>query len=304
MLTTEIGTWTKYESAGRLYIKPLLEHLKLQDLRRAHCQEFANRLQGDLSPKYIHNIIGALTACLNDAIKRDLILRNPASELDLPRVYRRDPLVMDDDIQRDFEKEAMRSPYRNVFLAAIHTGMRISEVLGLRWKNINMTTGEIIIDSQLERNFKGITGRGIKETTKNHRKRSMFIPNFVIEEVFKTERRQQAERKLKFGEDWSNEDGLIFTRADGSPMPHRTIENAFKRIVTRIGHPELTLHALRRTYITNEETAGIDIKTISDTVGHSASAITLDVYTAASTKKKREVANRRQAEHEKRNASS
>ena len=130
----EPGTYTNYESICRLYIKPKLGKARLQELRRAQCQEFVNGL--DKSPKYIHNIVGVLSATLQDAVRMEIIARNPAADLDLPRIIRKAPGAMESDLQLAFEKEVNASPYRNIFLLALHTGARISEVLGFQWKTL------------------------------------------------------------------------------------------------------------------------------------------------------------------------
>ena len=292
----EPGTYTSYESICRLYIKPKLGRARLQELRRAHCQEFVDSL--DKSPKYIHNIVGVLSDALQDAVKMELIPKNPAADLDMPKIIKKNPLAMETDLQRRFEAEVHASPYRNIFLIALHTGARISEVLGLQWKNINMKTGELTITGQLERKRTKDSVREIKSRTKSKQARNMYIPAYVIA-FLRDEKKRQTEHKLHAGKDWSNDDGLVFTREDGSPMPHRTIENAFVRIRNKLGRPELTLHTLRKTFITNEEKDGTDIKTISAMVGHSASSITLDVYTASTNEMKRQAAERKQQRHEK-----
>ena len=204
---------------------------------------------------------------------------------------------MDSELQRRFVEEVNASRYRNIFLIALHTGARISEVLGLQWKNINMDTGEIWIAGQLERKRTKDSVREVKERTKTKKKRNMFVPAYVVA-YLKDERKRQSEMRLKAGRSWQNDSDLVFTRDDGSPMPHRTIENAFVRIRNSLGHPEITLHTLRKTFVTNEERVGTDIKTISSMVGHSATGITLDVYTASTNEMKREAAQRKQRSYE------
>ena len=291
----EPGTRAKYESAIRLYIKPRLGRAKLQDLRRLHCQEFVNGLTG-IAPKTIHNVVGVLSDALQDAVRMEYIPKNPASDLDLPRIIKKEPLAMSSELQREFENAVRESPYCNVYLVALHTGARISEILGLQWKNINLKSGELKITGQLERK-QGDIERALKNTTKNHKCRGIIIPPFVID-YLKDQRRRQNEHRLHAGKEWLNEDGLVFTREDGSPIPHRTIEHAFDRIKNHLGHPEITLHVLRKTYITNQVHAGEDIKTVAASVGHSTSNITLTVYTAERREDMQKSADRRQLLHE------
>lgn len=292
----EPGTRAKYESAIRLYIKPRLGKARLQDVRRIHCQDFVDSLSGK-SPKYVRNIAGVLSDAMAEAARLELIARNPAQDLDLPRLVKREPLAMSTELQSAFESAVRESPYCNVYLVALHTGARISEVLGLQWRNIDLKTGEMHITGQLERK-QGDIERALKDTTKNHKSRVTIAPPYVLE-FLKDERRRQNAHRLHAGEAWQNADSLVFTREDGSPLPHRTVEHAFDRIKQRLGHPELTLHTLRKTYITNQVHAGEDIKTVAAAVGHSASDITLAVYTAERQEDMRAAADRRQLMHEK-----
>ena len=292
----EPGTHAKYESAIRLYIRPSLGRAHLQDVRRIHCQDFVNGLTGK-SPKYVHNIAGVLSDALQDAVRLELISRNPAQDLELPRLVKKDPLALSSEEQAALESAVRESPYCNVYLVALHTGARISEVLGLQWRNIDLKTGEMHITGQLERK-QGDIERALKDTTKNHKSRVNILPAYVVE-FFRDERRRQNALRLRAGDAWQNDEGLVFTREDGTPLPHRTVEHAFDRIKQRLGHPEWSLHTLRKTYITNQVHAGEDIKTVAAAVGHSASDITLTVYTAERREDMRAAADRRQQLREK-----
>lgn len=301
----EPSTYSQYEIAVRLHIEPYFGKMRVRDLRHMHCQNFVDELRNkDMNPAYIRNIVTVLHAALDKAVMDGIISINPAQKLTLPKVKRKEPVTMDDETQEAFLRAVEGTPYQNVFLCALYTGSRPSEALGVRWKDIDKKTGEITISGQLARQT-AQTQRGRKNDTKGHKTRSVFVPLFVIETVFKEERHRQNENRLKAiqaGGEWKNEDDFVFTREDGSPLPHRTIEHAFSRIAQKIGHPELTPHALRRTYISDLVADGVDPKTISDTVGHSAVSITLEVYAAARRKNKQAIAEKQQAEYEKRNA--
>lgn len=294
----EPGTYISYESISRLYIKPKLGKAKIQELRRQHCQEFIDNI--DRSPKYVHNIAGALSNALHEAVKSEIISKNPALDLDLPRIEKKEPIALDTEAQEAFTKAVNASQYRNVYLIALHTGARISEIMGLKWANVNMKTGEIKVRGQLERKRRKGDTREYKDKTKGKEKREVFVPQYVLE-YLKDEKKRQSENKLRAGENWVNDDGLVFTRADGSPIPHRTVENHFRKIKEAIGHPEITLHTLRKTFVTNEEQAGTDIKTIGSMVGHKSTELTLEVYTAATKEMKRQAAKRKQEAFERQN---
>ena len=292
---------TLYERYIRLYIKPALGKVNIQELRYIHCQDFINSLAHDpkrekqLSAKTVANIAAVLCASLNTAVKAELIKSNPAANLEKPRIQKVEPKVMSMDDQRLFMSVVDKSPYKNLYLIGLNLGLRISEALALQWKNIDMTTGEIKIDKQLSRKA-GEIERGLKDT-KTHKARTIVAPTFVLD-ILKNERTIQASNQLRAGKNWSNPDGLVFTREDGSPIPHNSPSKGFKRLADEIGRPDLSFHSLRHTYITDELRLGTDLKTVSENAGHSTITITADVYAAATKDMKKAAAERRQLAHE------
>lgn len=295
------GTRANYQQHIDDFIVPILGKIYLTDLRPVHCQEFVQQIKKaddngkKRSAKTVNNIIATLSSMMDSAVRLELIATNPASKLEKPRVEKKPIKVIERAQQAEFIAAIQDSEYKNIHLLGLHTGARISEILGLRWSRINFATGEIIIDAQLQRQRKGVSERTLA-ATKTNNTRTVIVPDFIIA-MLKDVKRSQAENRLRAGEMWSDPFGLVFTRADGSPMPHTTIANDFKRIATAIGKPELSFHALRHTYATDEIASGTDPKTVADTLGHSTVAMTMDVYAAASVDAKRAAAKRREAEY-------
>ena len=297
------GTRANYQQHIDDFIVPILGKIYLTDLRPVHCHEFVQQIKkadanGKIrSAKTITNIIATLSSMLDSAVRLELISTNPASRLEKPKVEKKSIKVIEKSQQAEFLSAIKGNAYENIYLLGMHTGARISEVLGLRWSRINLDSGEIIIDAQLQRQRKGVMERTLAPTKTNNI-RTVIVPGFIVS-MLKTVKRTQAENRLKAGEIWNDPFGLVFTRADGSPIPHTTISNDFKRIATAIGKPELSFHALRHTYATDEIASGTDPKTVADTLGHSTVAMTMDVYAAASTDAKRAAAKRRETEYAK-----
>lgn len=302
----EPSTRDLYDRNIRLYLKPALGNIRLQDLRYQHCQELVRQLLHDpkrekpLSAKSVRNAVGVLSKALNIAVQAQLIASNPSSNLDLPRVEKPAPKVMESAEQAEFIAAIRKTSFERVFLFGLHTGARISEILGLQWKNVNMRSGEITIDQQLNRK-KGDTLTRELKGTKTHRGRTIVVPRFVLD-LLKAQKVQQNEWRLKAGQHWQNEDGLVFTREDGSPIPHNSVSNSFKRIVTRMGRPDLSFHSLRHTFATDELASGVDVKTVSETLGHATATMTLDVYATATNEMKQAAAQRRQEAYEQKKA--
>lgn len=291
----EPGTYTSYESMCRLYIVPRLGRVRMTTIKRAHCQQFVDGLHG-VDARYVHNIAGVLRNCLQMAVEYGYLQHNPADQLKTPRIEKKAPVAMSSDMQEAFEAAARESKYGNLYLVMLNSGLRTSEALGLQWDNVSLTTGEIKVTGQLERKRSNVD-RGLKTTTKSHSERVMIVPEFVLD-FFRDQHDIQEGHKRVAGDCWGNADGLVFTMEDGSPIPHRSVEYEFKKIVKAIGQPDLTLHALRKSFVTNQIHAGEDVKTVSSLVGHSQSGITLETYTAIRREDMRRSADRRQKEWE------
>lgn len=294
------GTRADYQRHIDQYINPQIGNIYVSDLRPIHCQEFLQQIKkpdanGKVrTAKTVNNILGTLHSMLESAVRIEMIASNPADKLEKPKVEKKAIKVIEKASQFDFIAAAENSDYRDIYMVGLHTGARISEVLGIRWSRVNLGTGEIIIDAQLQRQRKGVTERRLA-ATKTNNVRTVIVPELVVD-LLKCVKRQQVEMQLKAGADWNNELGLVFTREDGSPMPHTTVSNDFKKIARAIGQPELSFHSLRHTYATDEIASGTDPKTVADTLGHSTTAMTMDVYAVASMEAKKAAAQRRQAE--------
>ena len=305
-VSVEESTRVHYERNARLYLKPIIGRIRLQELRYSHCQEMIHRLMNDpsrekpLSAKTIHNIAGTLSKALEDAVRGEMISSNPASKLDMPRIEKEPPKVLESSEQTAFLEAIRNDPYEHIFLLALYTGARESEVLGLQWKNINMKTGEIRIDKQLARKKGEEIARALK-STKTHKSRTIIVPQYVLD-VLKAQSIRQKEMRLNAGQLWENKDGLVFTREDGSPVPHNSVTKRFKQAVKKIGRPDLRFHDLRHTCITDEIRGGTDVKTVAEMAGHSTITTTMDIYAAATNEMKEAAAKRRQEAHEKANA--
>lgn len=285
-----------YENQMNLRIIPAIGRVKLQDLRRVHCQTILdNERKKGVSHATLRMCRTVMNAAFADAVRLEMLSRNPAADLVIPEAEHKEPVAMDDDLVRAFTAAAASSPFFRVFMLQLETGTRISEILGLQWRSVDLKTGEVVVRGQLESK----DGKPyFKSRTKTGKDRTLYLPPYAIE-YLKAEKRQQNENRLRAGDQWHNDDGLVFTREDGSPLVSSTVNSAFKRICTELGHPEMTPHVLRKTFVSREIAGGTDVKTVAALAGHSSIDITLTTYAATTEDRKREAAARRQQRHDK-----
>ncbi|MBQ9347959.1 MAG: site-specific integrase [Oscillibacter sp.] len=159
-----------------------------------------------------------------------------------------------------------------LFKIDLFTGMRRGEILGLKWDCVDFDKGTITISTQLQTH----KGEYFFSSTKNRRSRTI-VPASRVMEYLKEQRRKQAADHLLAGELWEDT-GLVFTNEAGGYLPFTTVRRHFKQIAKKIGSPDARFHDIRHTYAVNSIRAGVDIKTISENMGHATVAFTLDVY--------------------------
>ena len=248
-----------------------------------------------MSAKSIRNVHGTLHKALEEAVRVEYLLKNPADKTILPKIEK--PKVQPfsgEEISR-FLEAITGNPNEDLFFVALWTGMRLSELLGLQWACVNFETGSILVDKQLSWKRKENNKRELVKT-KNGKARTITPPNAVMRSLRQV-KMQQMEWRLKAGSMWANEYNLVFTDKKGACLPQTTVEHRFKRVCQSIGL-DRHFHDTRHTFATEGIRLGIPIKTVSETLGHYSTAFTMDVYGHTTEQMQRDAADRLQAEIE------
>ena len=275
-----------YQSKIKSRIIPYMGTVQLSALNNVRIQKFYNQLQaGDknhnpLSPKSIKNIHGIFHKALKQAVIADIIPSNPADNVALPKVKKPElsPL-MDEDVAR-FMTAIKGDRFESLFIVALFSGMRQSEIIGLRWDDVDLENGHITVRRQLQKSRS--TGEYIYiDETKNGKIRIAAIAPSIVK-VLRKQKLQQMEWQLAAGPLWNNPDNLVFTDELGNHIRHNTVVYHFKDIVSSLGLENVRFHDLRHSYAINALQAGDDVKTVQEQLGHYSSAFTLDVYAAVS----------------------
>ena len=278
------GTLRDYKNHIETHIVPALGAIRLCELQPHDVQRFANALKKKsspktgrpLSPKTVKNIVqGTLCNALSEAVRIRYLPYNPASGCVLQKSAKAEIRPLEGEEITQFMQAIKGNPSEPVFYIALNTGMRLSEILGLRWSRIDWKKQTIKVDAQLlVKRGKG-TERGL-DLPKNGKARTFKVAPAVMD-VLKAVRQQQLERKLKAGPVWNNPLDLVFTDEAGNSIPHATVEHRFTRIMQSLGL-EHRFHDLRHTFACESIACGISPKTLSETLGHHSVAFTLDTY--------------------------
>lgn len=293
-------TYELYHRRLHLHVLPHIGQIKLKELTPLHMQQLVNRMSSSLSPATVKNIVAALSGAFSRAVDWDWINKNPARRLSIPsngddgqteELYTQE--------QTETLLKGLLSPIKGggyaglvtyyALVAASLTGLRIGEVLALKWENIDWASGTIQVTGTVTRirGDDGLYQVGPPKTKSS--RRTLPIPGLLHDYLESWSARQS----LWAGEnnEWRNQQGLVFTRPDGRIMDPNTIHLTIKRVQRRLGLPELTFHALgRKTFTTRLIRAGLNIKQVSQMLGHTDTSITTDVYLQVLDEDRREAA--------------
>ncbi len=270
-----------YEKNIRVYIKPALGAIRLQELNAHTVQKIINDMgkpreeKPSLSPKTVRNAHGVLHKALQQAAKLGYIRFNPADACELPRMERKEIQPLDDEAMSAFIEAVRGHRFEAVYLTMLFTGMRRGEACGLLWDCVDLERGTIRIDKQLQ-NVPGQPGEYRLVSTKNGKGRTITAAASVVK-LLKKHRAQQNENRLKAGPLWQDH-GFVFCNEVGEHLASSTVYHDYKRIVASIGLPDARLHDLRHSYAVASLRAGDDVKTVQANMGHHTAAFTLDVY--------------------------
>jgi integrase len=160
-------------------------------------------------------------------------------------------------------------------MIALFAGLRISEVLALRWNRVDLETGIIQVRETLEQTV--AHGVRFKAPKSKAGKRDITLPDILIE-ALREYRKDRLELRMQLGAGRLPDDALLFSDVNGNPLSPNRMSSRFGEFADALGMPEVTFHALRHTHASHLIASGVDIVTISKRLGHAKPDITLKVY--------------------------
>jgi integrase len=265
-----------YRQKTRAYIIPCLGGVQLQSATPRHVQDLHKwMLDKGLSNQTVTHTHRVLSEALKHATQWGLIPRNPAAAVSPPRPRPEGIQVWDIPTLRRFLEAAKDSPFLDVFRLALYTGLRRSELTGLRWDGVDFAARTLQVTGTLQR----VTGHSLlvgQPKTKSSR-RSIALGQTAVNLLHAIRGRQVA-LQADLGDLYQNQAGYVFTNLQGNPVDSNRLTREFARIVKEAGLPPATLHGLRHCHASLLLAEGVNIKAISERLGHSNVALTLNVY--------------------------
>jgi integrase len=227
---------------------------------------------GGLSPRTVGHMHRILKQALGQAVRWELITRNPADGVDPPKIDWK-PMQTYDLPQTVELIEAVRgTPLLIPAALAVLCGLRRGEICALRWRNVDLVAGQISVVESLEQTKAGLRFK----SPKNGKGRTVALSATVVEEL-RAYRIQRAQEILRLGMRLSDDD-LVIGHADGSIVSPIYISQLWVRTIAKTRLARLRFHDLRHAHATHLLANGVHPKVASERLGHSKVGITLDLY--------------------------
>ncbi len=272
-------TAQRYRQLVENQIAPHLGAMALQKLKPLDIEAWHTTLRtkggakgGPLSARTIGHAHRVLGKALRDAAKNEIVSRNVCQLETAPRVEEQE-LVIVRDVTAFLAKLTGR--LRAPAMIAIFTGMRLGEILALRWSRVDLDRKVIQVREALEQTK--VHGIRFKAAKTKAGRRDLTLPDVLVD-ALRALRRDQLEVRMKLGAGKLPDDALLFADVDGNPPSPNAYSSAWADLACAIGAPEVTFHALRHTHASQLIDAGVDIVTISRRLGHAKPDITLRIY--------------------------
>lgn len=273
------STLATYQRMADIYLRPHIGELPLAELTSHRLDRlYVDLLTGGgrggrrLALATITHIHAVLRTALADAVDRELIPENVACRAHVPKFDPEADLastrlpIWDAEQTRRFLVLSAENPLHDLWRVALGTGMRRGELLGLRWSEVDLAAGHLRVSAALTQ-VDGVLRLG---HPKSGRSRTLSLDEGTLAALDRQSRTMDTHGH-----------GLVFTRPDHSPWPPTIVTDRWRGQWPRLersGVPRIRLHATRHVHATLLLAAGVPIKVVSERLGHSTIAMTMDTY--------------------------
>lgn len=262
-------TFDNYERAVNRHIVPTLGNVKLDKLTTAQIEGFYATLErqgvGCHTRRLCHAV---LRQALQKAVRWNLVPRNPCLDYEAPSISSKEIQPLAAEQVAALLAEAIGNRQEALYVVAVTTGMRMGEIFGLQWGDVDLAAGSIYIRRSLQERNGKLT---LAEPKTKKSKREVVLPRMAVDALHEHRKRQLAAGRLATG--------YVFTNTEGGPLRRSHFHRAdFKPLLRLAKLPEIRFHDLRHTAATLLLVEGVNPKIVAERLGHSKVGITLDLY--------------------------
>jgi integrase len=256
------------------HLIPSLGHIALKDLTPKEIQAYYGKACDKLSARSVHYHHRILKQSLKYAIRQGCLGRNPCELVDPPKPRPKPMRTLTPEELEILLKAASDNRFYPVIYTAVSTGLRQAELLGLRWRDLELGIIPSISVNRVLYKRRGVCK--FKEPKTNHSRRLVEMTPKLA--TFLRDYRQECQVLYReLGKDLSLDD-LVFGNVEGKPIDPGVLTHNFARIAKKAGLQGVRFHDLRHTFASLMLLRGAKPKVISEALGHSTVAFTMDVY--------------------------
>lgn len=267
-----------YSYICRVHLIPAIGNITLTELKPQHLQKlYSEKISSGLSSRTVQICHVAIHKALKNAIRINLLSRNVADFVDKPKIQRTEMHPMTESDLSRFLDTAKQGNYYALFYTYLFTGMRRSELLAVRWCDVDLLGMQISVSRTMQY-LNGVKNHiTFKEPkSKNSRRLIALSPSTVL--VLEEHRKAQDAMSILLELPPTNDNDLIFSHWDGSPLLPDSITHAWIKLVRKCGLKGIRLHDARHTHATIMLKQGVHPKVVQERLGHSTISTTLDTY--------------------------
>ncbi len=282
VLSTQVKPLARenYKAVAERHIVPTLGRTQVSNLTVADVQhllaaKLVGTLEGSrpLSVSTVRRIRSVLAQALNECVVEGTLSRNVAALTKPPKSERAEGRTLTPDQARALLAAMDDHRLGALFALMLSTGLRRGEALGLRWADIDLSRGIVVVRRQLQRVSGELVTNDVK-TSKSRRAVNVAPPVVKLLEAHKV---AQAKDRLACRDAWQ-ETEYVFTTQLGTPLDPRNIHRDFQTICIKAGVGKWHPHELRHSAASLMLSAGVPLQVVSDVLGHSSIRMTADVY--------------------------
>jgi integrase len=273
----------RYEELVEYQVIPFLGAKLLQKLRSIDIEEWHAHLRtkgrldgtGGVSTRTIGHVHKLLKRALRDAVRHGLVLKNVAAEVRAPKIVPQEMKILSPEQVSALPAMLAGRTIAAPALTSLFTGARRGEVLALRWPDVDLDRKEITVRAALEQTVE--YGTRVKEPKTKSGKRSIGLPDIVVE-ILREHRRQQLEQRLALGLGKAPADALVFPAPGSERLWSPDVFSGLWKDVETELELGISFHSLRHTHASQLIAGGVPITEIAHRLGHQSPTTTLSIY--------------------------
>jgi integrase len=266
-------TAQRYRQSLDNQITPHIGDRVLAKLQPLNIEAWHNALRPTASARTIGHAHRVLGKALKDAAKNNIVSRNVCALEAAPKVQETERVIVHDIPALMAKLKDWR--HGAAAMVALFAGLRLGEVLALKWSNVDLDGKVIKVREALEHTLQ--FGTRFKQPKSRAGRRDISMPDVLVT-ALREHRKAQLELRLQLGAGRLPDDALLFGTLDGRPLNPNAISMRWNEFAESVGMPDVTFHALRHTHASQLIDQGVDIVTISKRLGHAKPDITLRCY--------------------------